>query len=107
MRANRKTILAGVGIVAGGVILYGYNAGWFTKGPRYKFFPKKDSAGSDIRQMPGLKGDVDALRRACDQTEGCVAFNTEGYLKSDVRPRSEWDEYPEKTGGLYVKKDKL
>ena len=74
----------------------------------WKFFRQMDSEGSDIKYMPGLAGNISGLKQACKDTDGCVAFNTAGYLKSSIDPNNfkEYSGYPD-WAGLYVKRSIL
>ncbi len=74
----------------------------------YTFFRQMDAPGGDIQYLPALSGNVSGLKDACDNTEGCIAFNTAGYLKSAVDPNSfkEYSGYPD-WAGLYVKRQSL
>ena len=52
-----------------------------------------DFDGGDIEGLgdkSSLKDDVPMLVAEASAIERCVAFNTNGWLKSDVPPRSRW-----------------
>ena len=82
---------------------------------QYDFHQGKDSSSSglsgeqadlyrSIAHMPELKDDKLALMNACNQTQGCNAFNTNGYLKGALRPSNEWSTWttdPDK--GMFTK----
>jgi len=74
----------------------------------YQFFRQKDSEGGDIKQIPGLEGNIKGLKEACDSDPNCIAFNTAGWLKSSVNPNKfkEYSGYPD-WSGLYVQKSAL
>lgn len=69
----------------------------------YHFVRGWDSFGHDIANV-GRNVRLAAI--ACSQIEGAVGFNTDGFVKSAVRPRHEWQ--PMGNGapdeGLYLKK---
>jgi hypothetical protein len=69
----------------------------------YEFFRGWDSPGNDIAN-PGR--DIRRTAIACNQMDGAVAFNTDGFVKGALLPRAEWQ--PMGNGavneGLYVKK---
>jgi hypothetical protein len=56
----------------------------------YDMTPGVDSYGNDIWQDATNAGNVDALKRSCDNATGCVAFNTGGWLKRSYAPREAW-----------------
>merc|ERR1719326_1077303 len=58
----------------------------------------KDSGGANIRRIP--EASEDELKEACSADPACVAFNSDGYLKSALEPEDKW--YEQK-GSLYVK----
>jgi hypothetical protein len=70
--------------------------------PGFRFHPGLDSAGYDIanggREIP-------ALARACLANPDALGFNTDGFLKGRIRPRSDWQPMvgPPGVSGLYVK----
>jgi hypothetical protein len=68
----------------------------------YKFYAGFDSVGHDIRNAGR---DVRVLARKCDKDRTAVAFNTDGFLKYRVRPRSSWVriDNPKGNEGFYVK----
>jgi len=72
--------------------------------PGFRFFPGMDSNGFDI----GNGGrDVPELAKACLKNDAAVAFNTDGFLKSHIQPKSAWRKIPApgEAEGLYVKED--
>jgi len=70
--------------------------------PGFVFFPGWDSPGNDI---DNAGRDIPLTARACAERSDAPCFNTDGFLKSAVRPRAEW--LPMGDGndreGLYVK----
>lgn len=49
-----------------------------------------DSPGNEIGRRPELVPNIRQLGLACDQTPGCVAYNTNGSLKAAVLPKTQW-----------------
>jgi hypothetical protein len=72
----------------------------------FAFFEGCDSAGFDIRQEGR---NIEALARTCREWEEAVGFNTDGCIKSRIRPRWKWRRMRDKpaTEGLYVKRSVL
>ncbi len=68
----------------------------------YHFIKGWDSSGYDIANVGR---DIRRAAIACSQIEGAVGFNTDGFVKSAVRPMDEWQ--PMGNGapdeGLYLK----
>jgi len=48
----------------------------------YKYYPSKDSSGYDLYQANNRN--ITAIAAACDSNSACVAFNSNGWLKSRV-----------------------
>lgn len=72
----------------------------------YVFHQGFDSGGNDITQDKDLANNASSLKKKCDITPKCVAFNTNGWLKSVVKPPSKWTKWttdPDK--GMYILKD--
>jgi len=74
------------------------------------FYPNVDSGDKDIKSI-GRKG-VSDLMLAAELTEGCVAFNTLGFLKSDVQWPLKSTPWLKEKDGIYIhrsakKKDKI
>lgn len=71
--------------------------------PGYDFHPNLDSPGHDIAN---LGRDVLKAAEACNGLAAAVAFNTDGFAKDCLLPRSQW--VPKDSGnrneGLYVKR---
>lgn len=73
----------------------------------YDFYPLLDSMSNDIKCV--TFSNIDELKKIADNTEGCIAFNTKGYLKHTV---TEPDNFVllagtcDKNDGLYIKKIK-
>lgn len=74
----------------------------------YIFIPGKDSPDNDLGRVNTNKFEV--LKHMADNTPGCVAFNTLGFLKHALVDPSQYIDIPvkQKSGihGLYVKKNK-
>lgn len=71
----------------------------------FNFLPFTDSFGNDIEQMVG--GTVSDFAEKCYANPQCIGFNTNGYLKNDVLPLSEFDKwnYTDASEGLYLRKE--
>lgn len=72
----------------------------------YVFHQGFDSGGNDITQDKDLANNASSLKKKCDITPKCVAFNTNGWLKSIVNPPTKWTKWttdPDK--GMYILKD--
>lgn len=70
----------------------------------YAFTSAKDSEGSDIGgQRSGMS--AQQLAKLCTSTPGCVGFTSTGWLKSHIRPMTEWIPTLSRTvcDGLFVK----
>jgi hypothetical protein len=72
----------------------------------FVFFQGVDSAGFDIRQETR---NIGTLAHACARRDDAVAFNTDGYIKSRVRPKWRWRRSGDRQAneGLYVKETVL
>lgn len=71
----------------------------------YAYHPMKDSPGNDIRQDVFKKGNIEALKKACDASTDCMGFNTDAWMKYRILPQEHWKAWgtdPKK--GLFVKK---
>ncbi len=71
--------------------------------PGYVFYPGVDSSGFDL---VNAGRDIAQLATFCDRQMAAVGFNTDGFLKSHIRPRTDWRPVPGigKGEGLYVKR---
>ncbi|MDY6987343.1 MAG: glycosyltransferase [Thermodesulfobacteriota bacterium] len=69
----------------------------------YTFFPGLDSEGYDIRNGGRV---IESLAAECSRDYRALGFNTDGYLKYFIKPRSEWQKVDNRNGneGLYIKK---
>ncbi len=69
----------------------------------YQFYPGMDSRGYDISNMGR---DISRLAVECENNEKAMGFNTDGFLKYNIRPMCHWVEVENWGGneGLYVKK---
>lgn len=70
--------------------------------PGYVFHAGMDSPGYDLCNAGR---DIESLAAACSADKRAVGFNTDGFLKYQLRPSSTWREIPNRNGdeGLYVK----
>lgn len=71
--------------------------------PGFVFHPARDSRGHDIESRPR---DVARLARELAHDHDVAGFNTDGFVKSRIRPRSQWERWARCTAGegLYVKR---
>ncbi len=68
----------------------------------YYFSQGKDSNLGDLGNAK-LDNDVPGLKAACDQTPGCVGFNTNSWLKGSILPQDQWNTWTaDPTKGLYT-----
>ena len=67
----------------------------------YRFYPGLDSNGYDIVNR-GRK--INVLSEACNEIANAVAFNTDGFIKNNLRNIVNWNPVPNPNGneGLYV-----
>jgi len=49
----------------------------------------KDSPGNDIRKSEYTH--INDIAQECLETEGCIGFNSNGWLKKAIAPRSTWN----------------
>jgi len=67
----------------------------------YKFYPRKDSAGFDIRKVVGKS--LEELASICDGSSYCVGFNSNGWLKRIISDEVDFPTWTsDQTKGLYV-----
>lgn len=75
---------------------------------RYDFYQGMDSGDSDMSGQGGLANNVPALQNWCNSYSTCAGFNTNGWMKSYIRPSNQWYQFSTVPGqGLYVKNSKL
>ena len=68
----------------------------------YDFHPHMDSAGYDWG--PFNSRNIPAIANDCDADSGCIAFNSNGWLKWHVLPEAQWNNWTtDPCLGLYVK----
>jgi hypothetical protein len=72
----------------------------------FRFFPRLDSVGFDIANVGR---NVPKLADACAANDVAVGFNTDGFIKSRVRPPWQWEKWRARSGkeGLYIKRSAL
>ena len=72
--------------------------------PGYHFHPYVDSSGNNIIKRGGLANNPQRLKAACNSTPRCTAFNTNGWLKHNVKPMEEWSNWTANSSkGLYIR----
>ena len=68
----------------------------------YVFTPMLDSPGNDIRYLPGVP--LARIAQACNRNALCVGFNSNGWIKFQLLPFSQWQEWTnEPCLGFYTK----
>ncbi len=74
----------------------------------YIFFPRIRDAGIEIAFESDLQYRPTELSFACDTTSGCIGFESDGTLFSEIKPKTEWtDRYPDERyimSGMWVSK---
>jgi hypothetical protein len=73
-------------------------AGW-------TFFPNLDSDGGDVANVSNLT--EEQLMVIAISNPEVVAFNTNGYMKRTLQPRSSWVSWGSAKQGMYARNDKL
>ncbi len=77
---------------------------YMNSAPTYRFVQGMDSGGNDIMLATGLANNVEGLKQKCNETPGCIAFNTNGWIKKVVNPESTWSRWTtDPTKGMYIK----
>lgn len=72
---------------------------------KYTFHQGVDSSGNDVKILTPYADKIALLKANCDVVPTCVAFNTNGWLKSVVNPPSTWAKWTsDPNKGLYVVK---
>ena len=70
----------------------------------YIYYDGLNSKGGSITKLPGQT--VEQLKVICDSIPNCVGFNAGGWIKNNLRPRSQWNHLKAHVGeGIYVKID--
>jgi len=72
---------------------------------QYVFWPSFDSEGFDIIQHSSLS--ISALAGICNSNVDCLGFNSNGWLKSQIKPLDQWVELAldrKEDKGVYIKK---
>lgn len=68
----------------------------------YEFIQGMDSGGKNIRKISGT---TDQMKQACTTDTACNGFNTSGWMKRDLTPRSTWTRWSNNpSAGFYLKK---
>lgn len=74
----------------------------------YQFFPGFSSNGNDIARVIDMAvastdtKEINALKKRCDSTQGCIAFNTDGWLKKGIIARDQWTALVGANRGMYI-----
>lgn len=70
----------------------------------YSFHQGQDSPNGNIGNQADLVNNTTGLAKYCDSMPNCTGFNTNGWVKSSIKPESEWTRWTEdKSKGLFVK----
>uniref|UniRef100_A0A7S0RXK2 Uncharacterized protein n=1 Tax=Pyramimonas obovata TaxID=1411642 RepID=A0A7S0RXK2_9CHLO len=70
------------------------------------FYQGMDFDGFDLLKKPSMRDKPSELVSLARSTPGCMAVNTNGWLKAGVAPRSTWHHWTDEAHkGLYVHKD--
>lgn len=69
---------------------------------KYTFFQGIDYGGNDIRKSNN-ENNFKELSKECDEAEGCVGFNTNGYLKRIAKPGTQTKWTDDSSKGFYLK----
>lgn len=71
----------------------------------YTFWPLYDSEGEDVVPGPEEFSSLPELAWICDKDPSCKGFNTNGWLKTRIKPSAEWANFGDSDcQGMYVKK---
>lgn len=71
----------------------------------YDFIPLYDSPGGDTYQK---FGSIDELKTICIADSNCKGFNSSGWMKNTIAPRTSWVKWTDDNNkGLYVKRKKF
>merc|ERR1711971_856878 len=72
----------------------------------YEFHARMDSSGFDIRNLRNAAngGGVEYYAEWCNKFDDCKGFNSNGWAKRTIRPKSQWRRWTSNSSkGLYVK----
>mmetsp|Transcript_11963 Transcript_11963/g.19833 ORF Transcript_11963/g.19833 Transcript_11963/m.19833 type:complete len:358 (+) Transcript_11963:144-1217(+) len=70
----------------------------------YVFFASKTYAGLNLGKYHGV--DTNILAQFCNQQHSqCLAFNSDGWYKRVIPPKSEWQDHGGPCEGTYIKED--
>ena len=70
----------------------------------WEFVPGMDSSGHDIGQL-GRGMSIEEMKALAAARPDCVGFNSNGWFKHTLRPRTEWSRWTDDPNkGLYVRK---
>jgi len=74
---------------------------------KYKFFQGLDPGPYDFgTQKRNLIDKVDDLKKVCNETPECLGFNTNGWIKWKIPPKTEWNFWTEQPNqGMYIKEN--
>ena len=69
----------------------------------FTFHPKRDSRGGDIGER--IIGPLYFIAAVCRKNSECLGFNSNGWLKKNIRDQAEWDNWTQdESKGFFVKK---
>jgi len=70
----------------------------------YQFYPNMDSLGGNLYQKPDQIGNVNTLKKTCQDDSQCRGFNSNAYFKKFISSQDQWTNSLKNTeGGLYLK----
>ncbi|CAH1777556.1 unnamed protein product, partial [Owenia fusiformis] len=70
----------------------------------YIYLQGVDSPDGDFIYLPKLRGNLKGLKTHCDRSDTCLAFNSRGYLKNKLSPKTSWMKgmYETPDDGLFI-----
>ena len=69
---------------------------------KFDFHPFVDSGGGDIGR---LEGGVENYAKVCSSNSACLGFNSNGWYKNVLKPKSQWGKWTsDHKQGFYTKK---
>ena len=69
---------------------------------KFDFHPFVDSGGGDIGR---LEGGVENYAKVCSSNSACLGFNSNGWYKNVLKPKSRWGKWTsDPKQGFYTKK---
>lgn len=69
----------------------------------YQFYPNTESLGGDLYHRPDLAGNIEELKKVCQNDPYCRGFNTDGWFKKTISSQDQWWVNTNSNIGLYVR----